>query len=74
MSSSSLYTSPDVNLSDINKIFQHGLALVKEAVVTELPPGIVDTNMAEWLPPNNLLNAGTLQQRLVMAAKETAYE
>ena len=67
---------PEVDLSDINRIFQCGLALVKEAAIAELPPGTVtvDTEMQEWLPPSRFLNAGTLQRRLVMVAKETAYE
>ena len=65
---------PEVDLSNVNRIFQRGLTLVKEAVIAELPPGIVDTEMQEWLPPSHLLNAGTLRRRLVMAAKETAYK
>ena len=58
---------PDVDLSDVNKIFQHDLALIKNAI-------IVDTGVEEWSPPNHLLDAGTLWQRLVMTAKETAYK
>ncbi|KIM63807.1 hypothetical protein SCLCIDRAFT_23975 [Scleroderma citrinum Foug A] len=65
---------PAVDLSDVNRVFQCSLALVKNAVMAELPAGIVDTGVEEWSPPDHLLDAGTLQQRLVMAAKETAYE
>jgi len=87
MSSSSLYSIlitvhffndqtlyPDVNLSNVNEVFQRGLALIKNAVIAELPAGIVDTGVEEWLPPDPLLDEGTFRWRLVMAAKETAYE
>lgn len=65
---------PDVDLSNVNQIFQHGLALIKNAIIAELPAGIMDTGVEEWLPPDHLLDASTLQRRLVMAAKETTYE
>lgn len=65
---------PDVNLSNVNKVFQRGLALIKNAIIAELPAGIMDAGVEEWSPPDHLLDAGTLQRRLVMAAKETMYE
>jgi len=52
---------PDVGLSNVNRIFWHSLALIKEAVIAELPAVIVETDLEEWLPPNHLLNAGTLR-------------
>jgi len=73
MSSSSLYSIlitvhffndqtlyPDVNLSNVNKVvFQHGLTLIKNTVIAELPAGTVDTSVEEWLPPDLLLDEGT---------------
>ncbi|KAI6027237.1 hypothetical protein EDC04DRAFT_2717797 [Pisolithus marmoratus] len=70
---------PTINLSDIDKAFQCGLDLVKEAVVPELNQ-LADVeqamihSMEDWTPPPCTLDQRTLLTALVHGAHTTAYD
>jgi len=59
-------------------VFRRGLKLVKEAVLLELTAGGGDNTLLDgvkkWLPPDCFMDAVMLQEKLVRAAVETAYE
>lgn len=70
---------PTVNLSDINKAFQCGLDLVKEAVELELNqlPDVEQAtirSVEDWTPPPFTLDQRILLKALVRGAQTTAYD
>ncbi|KAI6021270.1 hypothetical protein EDC04DRAFT_3143848 [Pisolithus marmoratus] len=64
---------PTINLTDIDKVFQHGLDLIKDAIVLELQK-LADVeqatihSMEDWTPPPRLLNPKVLAKALIYGA------
>ncbi|KAI5994465.1 hypothetical protein EDD15DRAFT_2260411 [Pisolithus albus] len=68
---------PTVNLGDINRIFQHGLQLIKEDTFRELVATNADQSLLDhmeaWSPSPCALDSTSLRYALVLGAWTTAY-